>query len=155
MDLSINFDFFPILKLILISIPKNFVFFNSNLSYSKFARDLQNTQTQTQTQTQNSNTLKIENPNPNLNLSFFGCICLPPIHKLTHLVIRLELLQLQRQPLLLGIHRSQLLGQQIVLGPVAVDIGQQLLILLIQVLCLLALDLELVEEGLVVVLQVL
>ena len=44
--------------------PKINFFFNFKLSFSKFARDLQNTQTQTQ----NSNTQKIENSNPYLNL---------------------------------------------------------------------------------------
>jgi len=54
MDLSINFDFFLIFK-----IDAQNLFFYLKLSYSKFARDLQNTQTQ------NSNTQKIENPNLN------------------------------------------------------------------------------------------
>jgi hypothetical protein len=51
------------LKLILKSILKKYSFFlYFKLSFSKFARDLQNTQTQ------NSNTQKIENSSPNLNL---------------------------------------------------------------------------------------
>ncbi len=47
-------------------------------SYSKFERDLQNTQTQTQ----NPNTQKIEKPHPNSN--FWACldahVCPPPPH---------------------------------------------------------------------------
>jgi hypothetical protein len=52
--------------------PKNpyskseFIFY-FKFSYSKFARDLQNTQTQTQ----NSNTQKFESPNPNSKLRVF------------------------------------------------------------------------------------
>ncbi len=49
-----------------------FFFFHFKLCFSKFVKDLQNTQTQTQnSNTKNSNTQKIENSNPNLNLWVF------------------------------------------------------------------------------------
>ena len=63
MDLSINFDFFLIFKIYIQIHTRKIIFFlYFKLSYSKFARDLQNTQTQ------NQNSQKIENPNPDLNL---------------------------------------------------------------------------------------
>jgi len=49
-------------------------FFYFKLSYSKFARDSQNTQTKTQTQNSNTQNLKLK---PKLKpVSIFGCICL-------------------------------------------------------------------------------
>jgi len=77
MDLSINFDF---LKNFLnwFSNPYSKInFFNFELSYSKFARDLQNTQTQ------NSNTQKIWKLKPKLKpLSILGCIRLIVVNKI-------------------------------------------------------------------------
>ncbi len=50
---------------LIIKIDTQKIYFFFKLSYSKFARDLQNTQTQ------NPNTQKIENSNPNSNLWVF------------------------------------------------------------------------------------
>ena len=70
-DLSINFKYQKKKsKLILKSILKN-NFFYLKLSYSKFVRDLQNTQTQT------SNSQKVENSNPNLSPWVFFWVHMP------------------------------------------------------------------------------
>ena len=71
------------------------------------------------------------------------------------LVVCAQLLELEREPLLLGVDRGQLLGEHVVLVAVAVDVRQQLLVLLVQVVALLALHLELVHELLVLRLQLL